>query len=164
MRLHSVSLSASSGVSGERLWAVRECWYHHIRLWRWEERSRSRSILIICRLDWFDRMACTTGKENFPSVRSSAKPLLVVYYRIIVFTSIERLVRCKGSDSPGQTVGSYSRHGFESIFRSGSRVERSHYSEFRYDLFGNYITHTSELLFTIISLTANRSKPPVSAI
>lgn len=23
---------------------------------------------------------CTTGKENLPSVRSSAKPLLVVYY------------------------------------------------------------------------------------
>lgn len=43
---------------------------------------------MICLFDGSAWMPCTTGKENFPSVRSSAKPLLDVYYgRMLVSAS-----------------------------------------------------------------------------
>ena len=48
----------------------------------------SSDVLRTCRLDLSACIPCTTGKENFPSERSSANPLFEVYCDALVLVTI----------------------------------------------------------------------------
>ena len=80
------------------------------------------NLLMTCRLDLSACIPWTTGKENFPSVRSSAKPLFDVYYSGVM-VSYRRIVLW--SHLPRRFANSLNHHEFERTRRSDLRVERS---------------------------------------
>ena len=88
-----------------------------------EKSKKSQAVLSIWRFDVSAWMLCTTGKENLPSVRSSAKPLFDVYWR-----NFGRMTQFRSEAySPPCSAGSSDHRGFGKTLQWDWQVERSHW-------------------------------------
>jgi len=72
-----------------------------------------------CRLPVLAWMACMTGNENLPSVRSSANPLFEVYWFILWWDLVGEIWESNPLPCSG---GSSNHHEFGNISQSGWRV------------------------------------------